>query len=113
MVSNGTPERAISVFLRRQDEIEWYLEKMQGFLSQEIAAEATLAMEAWKRGKRQPALTVITRWYNTIKHSFGIEHAFENVGRSLDMEQVLLTNNHQQHLDLLMQMIVTLKDCKE
>ncbi|MEX1997713.1 MAG: hypothetical protein WEA04_03525 [Candidatus Andersenbacteria bacterium] len=108
MADNQEKETPIAVHNRTLEEIEWYLKSMQGFPNRQIAAAAASAFEDWQRGNRKSAQTVLIRWYNTVKQ--GTNHTLnEGCAEALNMEEVLMSNDVKLHMDLLVQMIVTLQ----
>jgi len=101
-------ETSIAVHHRTLEEIAWYLQTMQGFPSKQVAVDAASAWREWRNGNREPAKNVITRWYQTLKQD--TDHTLtESCAEPLDMEEAIGGKDMRVHMDLLVQMIVTLE----
>jgi hypothetical protein len=100
--------RAFAIPSRPLEEIEWYLQAMATFHMAQIALDAKRALVAWTAGDYEPAQTVLARWYSTTKRDFPHE-LDEGVEVNLDMHEVLQGNDMKRHMDLLVQMITTLR----
>ena len=111
MKSKESPEVPLKVSHRTPAEILRYLQLMQSFERKEIAREAIRARVQWKSGNREPALTVLTKWYRTLRETLKLDHSLnERCGTLVDMDTAISSQDANLHLDFLVQMIVTLKE---